>query len=133
MGSISPALVLLFLGDVLVLALTTLVGFSFHGTLDTASGRILTTFLPSLVAWLLVAPFLGAYDLDRTLQFQQLWHPFWAMVLAAPMAALLRGLWLNAPIIPIFVIVLGGINALAMLIWRGLYCLGGNRLERSHG
>lgn len=133
MGSISPALVILFLGDVLTLALTTLVGFSFHGTLSTAGSRILATFLPSLVAWLLVAPLLGSYDLDRSLQLPQLWRPFWAMVLAAPMAALLRGLWLNAPILPAFVIVLGGINALAILVWRGLYCFGGNRLERSHG
>jgi hypothetical protein len=133
MGSISPALMILFLGDVLTLVLTTLVGFSSHGTLDTAGSRILATFFPSLVAWLLVAPLLGAYDLDRTLQLPQLWRPFWAMVLSAPMAALLRGLWLNAPILPVFVIVLGGINALSILAWRSLYCLGANRLEGTHG
>jgi hypothetical protein len=43
------------------------------------------------------------------------------MLFAAPFAAILRGLILNAPIIPIFAIVLAATSALGMLIWRGLY------------
>jgi hypothetical protein len=39
------------------------------------------------------------------------------------MAAVLRGLMLNAPIIPIFAIVLGAASALGMVVWRALYFL----------
>jgi hypothetical protein len=39
------------------------------------------------------------------------------------MAAWLRGVLLNEPIQPVFVAVLGGISALALLIWRSLYWL----------
>ena len=54
---------------------------------------------------------------------RQLWRPFWAMVLAAPLASWLRGVWLNAPIMPIFVLVLGGFSALGILAWRAVYAL----------
>jgi hypothetical protein len=43
------------------------------------------------------------------------------MLFAAPLAALLRGLLLNAPIIPIFAVVLGATSAFGMLVWRGVY------------
>ena len=52
---------------------------------------------------------------------KQLWRPVLAMVFAAPLAAVLRGLILNAPIIPIFAVVLAGTSAFAMLVWRWLY------------
>jgi hypothetical protein len=45
------------------------------------------------------------------------------MVLAGPLAAWMRGVLLgNAPILPVFVVVLGGVSALALLAWRALYC-----------
>lgn len=116
----SPRMILL-IGDAITLALTTLIGFSFHGTLGNAGGRLFTTFLPSLAAWLLIAPHLGAYDLQRAAQLRELWRPFWAVFLSAPMAAWLRGIWLNTAVIPIFVLVLGAVNALAILVWRAIY------------
>lgn len=108
-------------GDVITLILVTVFGFATHGTLGSAGYRMLTTFMPLLFAWLLVAPFLGVFDPGRTSDWRQLWRPFWAMILAAPMAAWIRGFWLNSAIIPIFVFVLGGVGALAILLWRGLY------------
>ena len=87
---------------------------------------ILAASLPlaMVLAWLLVSPHLGVFDLQRTNQIGQLWRPFWAMVLAGPLAAWLRGVLLrNAPILPIFVLVLGGISALALLVWRFLFWL----------
>jgi len=54
---------------------------------------------------------------------RQLWRPFWAMVLAAPLASWLRAVWLNAPILWLFVLVLGGFSALGILAWRALYSL----------
>lgn len=115
---------ILLVGDALTLALVTVFGFARHGNIAAAGGvRFLATYIPLVVAWLLVAPFLGAFDLSRVREGCQLWRPFWGMVLAAPMAAFLRGVWLNSAILPVFVIVLGGVSALALLVWRGLYGL----------
>jgi hypothetical protein len=114
---------ILIIGDVITLALVTGFGFATHGTLGTAGSRMLATFVPLLVAWAAVAPFLGAYAPERARQAPQLWRPFWAMVLAAPLAAWLRAVWLNAPILWLFVLVLGGFSALGILAWRALYLL----------
>lgn len=127
-SSIPLRFVVLLLGDALTLALTTIFGFAFHEELGTFSTRMLATFIPLLAAWLLVAPHLGAYDLRRMGELGQLWRPFWAMVLAAPMAAWLRAVWLNAAILPVFVVVLGGISALALLLWRVIYYFAGTKL-----
>jgi hypothetical protein len=116
----SPRMILL-IGDTFTLALTTLIGFSFHGTLGSERGRLFTTILPSLAAWLLIAPHLGVYDPQRAAQLRQVWRPFWAVLLSAPMAAWLRAIWLNSAVVPIFVVVLGGVNALAILLWRSIY------------
>jgi hypothetical protein len=109
---------ILLAGDVIVLVVVTAVGFANHHTLESAGLRMFSTLVPLVIAWFMVAPFLGAYDLERAADLRQLWRPFWAMVLAGPMAALLRGFWLNSPILPIFVVVLGGISALSILGWR---------------
>jgi hypothetical protein len=118
------ALYFLILGDVLILALVTVFGFARHGEISSAGTRMLTTYLPLVVSWFLLAPFLGVYDLNRAAEFRQLWRPFYAMVLVSPFAAFLRALMLgNAPILPVFVVVLGGISSLAILAWRLLFVL----------
>ena len=127
-----PHWIILLLGDTLTLALITLFGFASHGTLDTAGTRMLTTFVPLLVAWLLIAPHLRVFQDAVTSDWKELWRPFWAMVLAAPLAAWMRGAWLGAPILPIFVVVLGGTSALALLAWRALYW-GWRFLVKRHG
>ena len=123
----------LIIGDILTLTIVTVIGFASHGTAGTAGSRMLTTFIPLLVAWLLIAPHLKVYDRDIVLDGRQLWRPFWAMVLAGPMAAWLRGVLLNSPILPVFVIILGGVSALAILAWRGLYWLIMTRMKRLDG
>ncbi|HEY5669429.1 MAG TPA: DUF3054 domain-containing protein [Anaerolineales bacterium] len=110
-------------GDVITLALVTLAGFARHDELDNANFRMLTTFIPLVLAWLLVAPHLAVFDLQRLSDPRQLWRPFWAMVLGAPFAGWLRGVMLNSPVLPIFVFVLGGVSALALLAWRSAYWL----------
>ena len=112
---------ILILGDIITLAIVTLIGFASHGTAGSAGARMLTTFLPLLASWFLVAPFLGVYDLERVKDIKQIWRPFWAMVLAGPFASWMRGAWLNAPILPLFVVILGGTGALAILAWRIVY------------
>jgi hypothetical protein len=110
-------------GDTLVLALVTVVGFASHGTLINAGTRLFSTFVPLIVAWLLVAPAMGLFEQNRTADWRQLWRVVWAMIIATPLAAFLRGVWLNSAIIPVFVLVLVGVSALGMLAWRGLWAL----------
>jgi hypothetical protein len=118
-------------GDVITLGLVTVFGFATHGEIGTAGVRMLSTFLPLAAAWLIIAPHLGVFEIQRTLDARQLWRPFWAMILASPLAAWGRGLILNAPILPVFVMVLGGISALALLAWRALYWVFASRQSHS--
>lgn len=120
----------LCIGDGLVFGLVTLVGFASHGELATARFRLLTTFLPLVFAWALIGPWLGIYDSKNTTMFNEIWRPVLAMLLAAPMAGWLRGVWLGAPIIPVFVLVLGGVSAGGLFIWRGLYLIGVRLTQR---
>ncbi len=113
--------ILLAAGDILVLGLVTVYGFASHNQLDTAGSRMLTTFIPLLLSWFLVSPHLGVFDLQRAAQPSQLWRPFWAMILAAPMAVFIRAVMLNTAVNPIFVVILGGVAALALLAWRFLF------------
>lgn len=126
-------LLALIAGDIITLAIVTLIGFASHGTAGTAGTRMLTTFLPLTIAWFLVAPFLKVYHNEIVYDFRQLWRPFWATILAAPMAAFLRGLFLSSPILPLFVVILGGVSALAILLWRVIYWLVAVRMKHNDG
>ncbi len=111
---------LLMIGDLVAILIVTWIGFlSHYGNLQ--GWRWLTTYLPVLVGWFVMAPWLGVYQADLAGDFRSVWRPALAAFLAAPLAATLRGLWLNAAILPIFVIVLGLTNALGMLIWRFIW------------
>ena len=113
--------ILLLIGDCVVFAIVTVFGFASRETLGTAGFRILTIFVPAVIACLLIASFLSVYDIDMITRLRDLWRPPWAMVLAAPMAAFLRGAWLGPPIIPIFIVVIDAGNASAILTWRALF------------
>jgi hypothetical protein len=119
--SASRPISVLLVGDIATLAIVTLFGFASHGSASSAGGRMLTTFLPLVAAWLLVAPHLGVFDQERAADPRQLWRPVWAMILASPLAAWLRGVWLGTDIQPVFVVVLGGVSCLALLAWRALF------------
>ncbi|HSF82532.1 MAG TPA: DUF3054 domain-containing protein [Anaerolineales bacterium] len=123
----------LILGDIITLGLVTVYGFASHNELGTAGWRILTTFVPLLVAWILISPHLGVFEVARVFDPRQLWRPFWAMVLAGPLAAWIRGAWLNTPIQPVFVLIIGGVSALAILAWRFLFWLTFVRLSKRNG
>jgi hypothetical protein len=113
--------VVLIVGDLLTLLLVTIAGFARHGELGTSGLRLLTTFIPLSAAWFLVAPHLGVFDADRFSSPMQIWRPFWAMILAAPLAGWLRAVWLGEQVLPVFVVILGGISALSILAWRVLF------------
>jgi hypothetical protein len=123
----------LIAGDILTLAIVTVIGFASHGTAGTAGARMLTTFIPLTVAWFLIAPHLLVYRKEKVYDIRQLWRPFWAIILAAPMAAWLRGLILGSPILPLFVIILGGTSAIAVLLWRVIFWYGSGRLKQKDG
>jgi len=115
---------ILILGDITATALVTLIGFATHGEVEVAFlPRMGAAFFPLLISWFLLAPSLGLFQKQITRNPRQLWRPMLAMIFAASFAAVLRGLLLNAPIIPIFALVLSTTSAFAMLVWRGMYLL----------
>ena len=125
--------ILLFIGDAVIFAIVTIFGFASHDTLGTAGFRMLTTFVPVVIAWLLIAPHLNVYNIGIVTRWRDLWRPPWAMVLAAPMAAFLRAVWLGTPINPVFVVVIGGVNAIAILIWRVIFLFVISKWVEIHG
>ena len=128
MGSMHPTAtrprrlrLLLLLGDGLVVLLTSLAGFAQHGELTTAGvARVAATVVPFALAWFLTAPWLGCFDLARMARLSNLWRVPAAAVLAAPLGAVLRGLWLQAPVLPVFAVVMAAVLGAAMLAWRVL-------------
>lgn len=72
--------VLLVVGDFITLAIVTVIGFASHGTADTAGSRMLTTFIPLVVAWFVFAPLLHNFDRGVYLDVRQLWRPLCAMI-----------------------------------------------------
>jgi ABC-type xylose transport system permease subunit len=87
-------------------------------------------FFPLVIAWFLLAPFLGLFEKETTSDPGQLWRPILAMIFAGPLAAVLRGFWLGAAIIPIFAVVLASTSACGMLLWRGLYYFLGRTMQK---
>lgn len=115
---------ILYAGDMLAIAIITLIGFATHGETGLSFlPRMGALFFPLMISWLLVAPWLGLFQQEIIFNPKQLWRPTFAILFVAPLAAVLRGLILNAPIIPIFVVVLGTTLALGMTLWRGIYIL----------
>ena len=127
------SLVILVIGDSIVLGFTTLAGFSFHATLGEARERLLITFATALASWLFAGIPLGVYYTNYIQSYRHLWRPLWASILAAPLATFLRGVLLERPILPIFVVAFGGINALAILVWRVVYLLACYQLRKANG
>ena len=114
--------ILLILGDLLAIALVTVIGFATHGEAGLSFlPRMAAAFFPVSLAWFILAPALGLFGVENVSKPNQLWRPVLAMVFAAPLAVVLRGLLLNAPIIPIFAVVLASTSAFGMLVWRALY------------
>lgn len=119
----SNLLLLLIGGDLLVMVLFTVTGFASHGELAGAGLRLLTTFIPLCLAWGITTPWLGLYNLETILQPHQLLRILPAALIAAPLAGWLRGFALNAPILPLFILIMAATVAIMMLAWRGLWLI----------
>lgn len=123
-------------GDLIVLLLVTVIGLATHDTLNSGISHFLANFLPFTAGWFLAAPFIGAYDQKTLADASQLWRPFWAAILSAPMGGLLRSLALGTAVVPVFVIVMGGTLALALLAWRVVFFIwvrSAQRKTATHG
>lgn len=115
---------ILFAGDIMAIAVVTIVGFVIHGETDLSFfPRFLATYIPLTISWLLLAPWFGLFQIEITSNPRQLWRPALAMLFAAPLAALLRAIILHSAVIPIFAVILGATSALGILLWRGIYFL----------
>lgn len=120
---------ILIIGDGITLLITTLIGFATHAS-SLADGRWLTSFLPLVVSWGIAAPWLGVFKKEIYGSAREIiWRAIMAMVLAGPLAALLRALMLGSVVIPVFALVLAATCALAIIIWRILFIWG---LSRKH-
>jgi len=126
----SRILSILIFGDILTLAVVTWVGFATHGetSLDLLP-RMMTTFLPLLAGWFLLAPLLRLFSPQITPDPRQLWRPVYATLLAAPLVGVLRAAMLNGIVLPLFVLILGASTALGMLLWRNLFLFVQRRLS----
>ncbi len=109
-------------GDLLALALTTLIGFITHRETDLSFAfRFAAIYVPLAILWILFARWFKLYQPAIASNFKQLWRVPLAMLFAAPLAVVARSFILQTEIIPIFMFALGGTSAIGMMIWRGIY------------
>lgn len=109
-------------GDLFAIAVVTAIGFATHGETDLSFlPRMAALFFPLSITWFLLAPALDLFQDETISDPKQMWRPAFVMLFAAPLAAILRGFILNAPIIPVFAAVLAFVSAAGMFLWRALY------------
>jgi hypothetical protein len=113
---------ILIMGDVLAIFVVTFIGFASHGEAGLSFlPRMAAIFFPLVIAWFILAPLFGLFQPEIVMNRNQIWRPALAMIFAGSMAVVIRGLILNAPVIPIFAVVLAATSALGILIWRVIY------------
>ncbi len=123
-------LIFLVAGDMLVVLAITLFGYHSHNQ-SLVGLHWMSTFLPVVFSWGLIAPWFGLYNAEVVKNPWQVWRILPALLLATPLAVLLRSLWLERPVIWIFVLVLGGILLLAFSIWRLLWAFASGRQQEN--
>lgn len=116
------------LGDALAILVVSLIGFFTHyGKIE--GWRWLTTFLPVLAGWFAIAPWFGVYRPEVAGRVSRVWVPALAAFLSAPLAAWLRGAWLNSAILPLFVLIMALTDALGFFVWRAIWALVSSRAQ----
>lgn len=109
---------ILIAGDAIVILLMVMLGLSFHQS--DAETRLLPNLLPFLAAWALAAGMLGQWNPPS---WRGLWRVVPAMLLAAPLGAILRAAWLSSMALPLFTFIIGVTLALGLIVWRAVYLL----------
>lgn len=121
---------ILILGDIIALIILTVIGFATHGETNLSYiPRMTVIFIPVVFAWFALAPWLGLLDETTIGAPKNLWRIPLAFLFAAPLAVVLRGAWLNAPVLPLFVLIFGASNALGMIVWRWIYIYIARRMK----
>ena len=111
---------ILILGDLAAIGIAVWIGLQFHQLGETIWQRFAFSFLPWSVAWYFVAINLELFRW-RKMSGLQIGQILMAMILASPLAAMLRATWLGTAALPLFALIMGAVSALAILVWRGIY------------
>jgi hypothetical protein len=115
---------ILWIGDAIAYIVITLIGFSSHGTLQSAVfTRMPATLLPFYASWILLALWGDVLRGCVDQRWRWLLGSGISAGLAAPLAATLRSLWLGGPILPTFVLVMAVVSTLGIMLWRLLFDL----------
>jgi len=113
---------ILILGDIFTLIVLTIVGFATHGEANTSVlPRMAAVFFPIVFVWFVLAPQLSLFDEAVISAPKNLWRVAFAFLFAGPLAVILRGALLNAPVLPLFAFIFSASNAIGMIVWRWLY------------
>lgn len=121
---------ILIFGDVLVLAILTVIGFATHGETNTSYlPRMAAAFVPVTFAWFVLAPWFDLFDEGVIADPKNFWRILLVMLFVSPTAVILRGAWLNAPVLPLFAFIFGGSNAMGMIVWRWIYIFLAKRMK----
>jgi hypothetical protein len=113
----------LLVDDAIAIFAITFLGLNFHQMDAALFERLPFTAIPYFVAWAIAAAALRLYNPEIATKPAQLWRVLVAAVVASLPAAALRSLWLGTPLVPIFVVVMGGIVAVGLLVTRSIFAL----------
>jgi len=112
----------LILGDFLIFMVVTLIGFVNHNSQFDLI-RVLANWLPLCLAWGMAASIVGLWNEHQLPLQKSWWRLIWAIILAVPLAVVIRGFILNTPTIGIFVLVMIAFSTLGIFIWRLIWQL----------
>ena len=121
---------ILILGDILAFIILTIIGFATHSETEASFlPRMAAVFFPAVFSWFMLAPWFGLLDETIITIPKNLFRIPLAFLFVAPLAVILRGAWLNAPVLPLFALIFGGSNALGMMVWRWIYIFIAKRVK----
>ena len=121
----------LIIGDIISLAILTVIGFATHGETDTSYlPRMAAVFFPMVVGWFILIPWMGLFDEQIIANPKNLWRIILVMLFLAPLAATVRAAILGAAMLPLFPLILGSSNAIGMVVWRWLYIFIARRVAK---
>jgi len=113
----------LIVGDILAFLLFARAGHAQHHE-TAALGSLVVTAAPFVVAWLVCAPWLGAFgrlgSVATTRPRHLLKRTASAWIVAWPLALLLRAFWMHEGIPPVFDLIALVANGVLLLGWRGV-------------
>lgn len=112
-------LLALIVGDAGCILLATLLGFARHDELQAdAWPRFLATFVSFAAAWAAVAGLGAVYARPSDRRLDRMAAAAATALVAAPLGGVLRAIWLGSSVLPVFVIVMGGVIAFLVVVWR---------------